>query len=82
MKTTIDLNDDLARRAKRLAERDGTTLRAVIEHGIRLAIEEHRTRASPAPLRDARVGGRGLTREFARANWSELRDAAYNDTGQ
>jgi hypothetical protein len=35
VKITIDLPDDLARKAKAYAARNHTTLRAVIEHGIR-----------------------------------------------
>lgn len=79
MKTTIDLNDELARRARQLAERDGTTLRAVIEHGIRLALKERLARVRPAALRDARVTGQGLQRGFRGASWSDIRDAAYGD---
>lgn len=37
MKTTIDLADELASGAKEPAARRGTTLRAIVEPGIRLA---------------------------------------------
>ena len=40
MKTTIDISDDLALQAKELAKREGTTLRAVIEQGLRLKLEQ------------------------------------------
>ena len=79
MKTTIELTDDLAARAKQLARRDGTTLRAVIERGIRLALQDSAMRARREPLRDARVDGCGLQRAFADGNWSDIRDAAYGD---
>ncbi len=35
VRTTIELNDDLLRRAKRRAADDGTTLRAIIEQALR-----------------------------------------------
>lgn len=76
MKTTIDLADDLAIKAKRLAARRGTTLRAVIEEGIRLSLEqEHRSK--PYTLPDRSVDGRGLQDEFEGNPFSEIRKAAY-----
>ena len=47
MKTTIELTDDLAAKAKRYAARHGVTLRAVIEDGIRLKLRKPRLRTLP-----------------------------------
>ena len=38
MKTTIDIANDLAVRARELAAKRGTTLRAVVEEGLRMAL--------------------------------------------
>lgn len=38
MRTTIDLNDELLRAAKRRAADEGTTLKAVIERALRAAL--------------------------------------------
>lgn len=38
MRTTLDLNDDLVRRAKRRAAESGTTLTALIEDGLRVTL--------------------------------------------
>jgi hypothetical protein len=81
MKTTIDLADALAKKAKRLAERNGQTLRAVIEDGIRLALRESRHGGGEFRLKDARVRGKGLRPGFESASWSEIRDAAYKGRG-
>jgi Arc/MetJ family transcription regulator len=40
MRTTIELNDDLLRRAKRRAANERTTLRAVIEQALRRHLAE------------------------------------------
>lgn len=75
-KTTIELSDDLARRAKALAARRGTTLRALIEQGLRNALREERG-STVFKLRDASVGGKGLQPEFEKGGWPRIRDEIY-----
>jgi len=61
MKTTIELPDDLILRAKRRALRDSTTLKALLESGLRMVLSEKRaTRAAPYEfpvIRDALKAG-------------------------
>ena len=76
MKTTIDISDDLARQAKELAKREGTTLRTIIEQGIRLKLAQS-THAAPFRLEDMSVNGQGLQTEFKNKSWEEVREAAY-----
>jgi Bacterial antitoxin of type II TA system, VapB len=80
MKTTIDIADPLFDEARRVAEREHTTLRALIEEGLR-AVLAGKARIEPFKLRDARFkGGQGLTPEFAASGgWARLREAAYGD---
>ena len=78
MKTTIDINDELAQRAKSMAARQGTTFRSIVEYGIRLALEEA-SRNKPYRLDDKSVQGNGLQAEFRDRSWSEIREAAYGD---
>jgi hypothetical protein len=78
MKTTIDIADPLLREARKLAEHEGTTVRAIVERGLRLAVAEARTKR-PFKLRDASVGGEGLTPEFRDAGWEKVRDAIYDE---
>jgi hypothetical protein len=40
MKTTIEITDDLLTRAKRIAQRDGTTLRELVEDGLRRTLQD------------------------------------------
>ncbi len=80
MKTTIEIAEPLLREAKRLAARDGATLRELVEAGLRRVIAERR-QAGPVELRDARVSGRGLQPGFASAGWDAIREAAYEGRG-
>ena len=52
MRTTLNLNDDLARRAKEAAARERTTLTRLIEEGLRLRLRapERAAPAAPPPL--------------------------------
>ncbi len=50
MRTTIDIADDLAARAKKAAVDRGTTLRQLVEEGLRQVLCGGR-RAAPSPLR-------------------------------
>ena len=50
MKTTIEISDPLLREARKLAEREGVTLRALVERGFRRVVAETRP-AAPFKLR-------------------------------
>lgn len=80
MKTTVEISDALAKEAKAVARRDKTTLRALIESGLRQLLRERR-RGAAFQLRDASFEGRGLQPEFRDADWQRLRDAAYEERG-
>lgn len=80
MKTTIELPDSLVAEARELAAREGTTLRALVEAGLRRAVDRGR-RGGSFRLRDASVDGSGLQPGFADASWERLRDAVYEDRG-
>jgi hypothetical protein len=76
MKTTIDISNSLLESARQAARRDGTTLSALVEHGLRLALAERRQTAA-FELRDASVNGRGLQPGAEGLSWDELRSLAY-----
>ena len=83
MKTTIDLADDLFTRARAAAERDGRTMRALVEEGLRLALEAREQRPSPAPFKINTFAGKGakagLSAEFEGAGWETIRGAIYGE---
>ena len=80
MKVTIELADDLLGRAKAHAATQKTTLRALVERGLREVLN-----ADEQPVRfrleHASVGGRGLRKEYQGAEWPGIRDAAYEGRG-
>mgnify|MGYP006290686437 FL=1 len=78
MKTTVDIADDLARQARELAKRRDTTLRAILEEGIRKVLAAERT-GEAYELPDRSVRGRGLQADFRDRSWAEIREAAYDD---
>jgi hypothetical protein len=80
MKTTLDIADPLLRAARKIAARERTTLRALVEQGLRHIIAE-KSRRPAFQLRDASFGGRGLNPEFADAGWDRMRDLIYEGRG-
>jgi hypothetical protein len=80
MKTTIEIADPLLREARKLAAREGVTLRALVERGLNRAIAEMKNGA-PFELRRASFKGKGLQREMDHASWERMRDLAYEGRG-
>ena len=80
MKTTLDLSDPLLREARKVAARERTTLRALVEQGLRQVVAE-KQRKRTFHLRKASFKGRGLRPDLADAGWERLRDLAYEGRG-
>jgi hypothetical protein len=80
MKTTLEISDPLLREARKLAARERTTLRALVEQGLRRVVTE-RQRRPAFRLRKASFKGRGLRPEFQDAAWERVRDLAYEGRG-
>jgi len=80
MKTTIEISDPLLREARKLATREGATLRTLVERGLSLVVRETRKPAS-FRLRRAAYNGSGLQPEFRDADWQNLSDAVYEGRG-
>ena len=81
MKTTIEISDSLFSEARSLAAAEGTTLRQLVEAGLRHAVGQRRRKNEPFALRDAAFGGNGLITDLKGAQWSKIRDVAYEGRG-
>ncbi len=82
MRTTVDIDDDLLRRAKEQAARSGRTLTSVLEDGLRLALA-----AGRKPSRKGRVRlpvstqKPGLCPGVDLDSWAGLLDVMGEDRG-
>ena len=81
MKTIVEISDALLKEAKKAAARERTTVRALIEQGLRLALQERAAPAKPFRLRRASFRGRGLSAEAKALGWERLREIAYEGRG-
>jgi hypothetical protein len=80
MKTTVEIAEELLRQAKGVAARERTTLRALLEEGLRWALGRRRKKQG-FKLRDASVDGKGLQPGADDTDWTSLRDTIYHGRG-
>jgi len=80
VKTTVDISDPLLREIRKLAARDGVTLRTLVERGLHRVLAETKSGAR-FKLRRASFKGQGLQAELRGASWDRIRDLIYQDRG-
>jgi hypothetical protein len=80
MKTTIEISDPLLQRTRKLARKERTTLRALVEEGLREVLAG-RAESREFTLRRASFAGQGLRPELEGAPWDTIRNAAYEGRG-
>ena len=80
MKTTIEISDSLLEEAKKLAAKEGTTVRSFVEQGLRRVVAERKSRGN-FKLRKATFKGKGLQQDMEGATWDRIRDTIYKGTG-
>ncbi len=78
IKTTVELSDALLAEARKMAAREGITLRTLIEQGLQHAVSQ-RKRHRRFRLRKATFKGRGLSATARGAGWEQLRELAYGE---
>jgi hypothetical protein len=80
MRITVELPAPLLKQAKALAAREGTTLRALLEEGLRESLARRQMRRR-FRLRDVSVKGKGLQPGVDLANWEQIRSLVYEGRG-
>ena len=80
MKTTIQIPDSLFEEVRKLATKEKTTLKALVEEGLRLALAKH-NRRSVFRLRKASFKGKGLQPGLTEASWEQIREKIYEGRG-
>ena len=63
------------------AARTGTTIRALVEEGLRQVLKSRRGAAIRFTLRKTAFRGRGLRPELREGGWAAIRDRAYEGHG-
>ena len=66
--------------ARRLAAREKTTIRALVEESLRRVLAE-RERPKRFKLRPVTFGGEGINPEVAKGGWPAQRELIYEDRG-
>ncbi|HLX28719.1 MAG TPA: DUF2191 domain-containing protein [Casimicrobiaceae bacterium] len=80
MKTTVEIPDSVLHEARKIAAKQGTTLRVLIIEGLRRTIADRR-RTNGFKLRNASVAGQGLQPGIDDADWNAIRELAYEGHG-
>jgi len=80
MKTTVEIPDALFEETRRLASKEGKTLKGLVEEGLRRIITERKQKGA-FRLRKATFKGNGLQPHAAGASWERIRDITYEGRG-
>ena len=80
MKTTVDIADALLAAAKKAADREGITLRTLLERSLHETLKARRG-ARVFRLKLVTFKGDGLHQDAANAGWEHLRAAIYEGRG-
>lgn len=80
VKTTIELSDALLEAAKATAAREGTTVGALVEEGLRKVLAE-RVKRPQFRLRRVTFGGTGLNEGVKNGGWEATQDLIYEGHG-
>jgi hypothetical protein len=80
-KTTVEIREPLLDEARDAASEEGTSLRALIEEGLELALERRKSR-KPFRLRRASFKGKGVRSGVREGEWSEIATAIYEGRGE
>ena len=80
MKTTIEISDALLEAARKVSRREKTTVRSLVEEGLRKVIAE-REGSRTFKLRKATFKGNGLQPQVTGASWDRIRGLIYEGRG-
>lgn len=80
MKTTVEIPDSLFEEARKVAHHDRTTLKVLVEEGLRKIISD-RKRRKGFRLRKVTFKGKGLQSPLTGASWEQIRELSYEGRG-
>ena len=80
MKTTVEIADPVLEAARNIARQEGTTVKALIEKGLRQVIDEYESEPG-FQLRKASFRGQGLQPDVDGLSWQDIRNRSYEGRG-
>jgi hypothetical protein len=80
MKTTIQIPDSLFEEVRTLAHQERTTMKVIVEEGLRKIVSERKLR-SRFKLRKATFKGNGLQPHLAGKSWDQILQLSYEGRG-
>jgi len=80
MKTTIQIPDSLFEEVRRLANQEHTTMKVIVEEGLRRIVSE-RKRRGHFKLRRITFKGNGLQPHLAGTSWDQILQLSYEGRG-
>jgi predicted DNA-binding ribbon-helix-helix protein len=80
MRITIELLDSLWKEAKKLAAKEGSTIRALVERGLRRVVAERKSRGA-FRLRTTSFPGKGRQSSLEPPTWERIRESIYKGRG-
>ena len=80
MKTTVEIPDSLLQEARRLAEKEGSSVRVLVEEGLRRIILE-RKKGKRFRLRKVSFRGKGVQADVTEGSWERIRELVYDGRG-
>jgi hypothetical protein len=81
MKTTVYISDSLHQEARKIATQKKTTMKALIEEGLRRVITDEHHRKKGFRMRRVTFKGRGLHPDVEGASWEKIREMSYGNRG-
>lgn len=79
MRTSIELPDPMFNRARTLAQQRGTTMKSLIEEGLRHVLDSEGPTDTGEEVRLLTYGTGGMRPEFAEGDWNKLAEVIYPD---
>ena len=79
MKTTVQISDALLAEVKKVAAKRKTTLKTLIDEGLRLVVDNEQKMKEPFKLKDCSVGDPNAPWPLEGKTWEEIRALAYGD---
>lgn len=76
MKTTMEINDELLKRARDFSRRENTTLRALVEQGLRQVLRASHPDSPRKPKIHVFRGKIGFTEAFRSGDWRAIKEEA------